>query len=172
MRMIADAAGVSEPLLYKRFGTKVALARRAYDVTLVGDQDPVPLAARDPVARIKAEPDPVRKVGLYVEMARGIVERVGPFLDRLVAGGLAGDVELAELVARLEEQRVAGVRGFVGHLHDVGALPPDLTHEQVVDIVWTLVSPATFAALASRGWSNEEVQRWLAALVPTAIGID
>jgi AcrR family transcriptional regulator len=169
MRRIAERAGVSEQLLYKRFGTKVALAKRAYDVALVGDQEPVPLSERDPVARIKAEPDLAGKVARYAEMAGAITARVGPLLDRLVAGARAGDVELAALVDRLDQQRVVGVRGFVGHLDEAGVLPAGLGPDRAADIVLTLVSPATFAALGSRGWSNEDVQRWLAGVVPTAL---
>jgi AcrR family transcriptional regulator len=169
MRGIAQRAGVSEQLLYKRFGTKVALAKRAYDVTLVGDQEPVPLSERGPVVRIKGEPDLAGKVARYAEMAGAIMERVGPFLDRLIAGAQAGAPELAALVDLLDQQRVAGVRSFVGHLDEAGALPAGVGRDLAADIVWTLVSPATFAALGRRGWSNEDVQRWLAGVVPTAL---
>jgi AcrR family transcriptional regulator len=171
MTAIAERAGVSPPLLYKRFGTKVALARRAYDVTLVGDQEPVPLAERAEVAAIIAEPDAARKIGLYVAMARGVVDRVGPFFDRLVAGARAGDRDLAELVDRLEAQRVAGVGGFVAHLRESGALPTQTSEQRAADTVWALVSPAMFGSLGGRGWSNDDIERWLARVVPIALGL-
>ena len=43
---IADEAGVSVETIYKGFGSKKALLRRALDVALVGDSEPVPLAER------------------------------------------------------------------------------------------------------------------------------
>jgi AcrR family transcriptional regulator len=171
MTAIAERAGVSPPLLYKRFGSKVALARRAYDVTLVGDQEPVPLAGRSEVAAIIAEPEPARNIGLYVRMARGVVERVGPFSSRLAAGAQSGDRALAQLVDELEARRTSGIGGFVAHLHESGALPPKTSEQRAVDIVSTLVSPAMFSSLAGRGWSNDDIERWLAALVPVALGV-
>jgi AcrR family transcriptional regulator len=170
MTAIAGRAGVSPALLYKRYGSKVALARRAYDVALVGDQADVSLAGRADVAAISIEPDPARKVERYVGMARGVTDRVGPFWNRLVAGARAGDTDLAELVDRLEAQRAAGVGAFVARLGEAGALPEGLGEATAADIVWVLVSPAVFASLNGRGWSNEDVERWLSGVVPAALG--
>ena len=46
MAAVAAEAGVSAQTVYKAFGTKPALVKRVYDVTLVGDDEHVPLAER------------------------------------------------------------------------------------------------------------------------------
>src|SRR5688572_17986406 len=50
---VARAAGVAPQTVYKAFGTKAALLKRVYDVTLVGDVDAVPLADRPEFAAVR-----------------------------------------------------------------------------------------------------------------------
>ena len=69
MTAVANAAGVSDETIYKTVGGKAALVKAVRDITLVGDDEPVPLAQRPEFAAIYAEPDPrpenrsVRRVG-------------------------------------------------------------------------------------------------------------
>jgi AcrR family transcriptional regulator len=162
MAGVAARAGVSAQLLYKTFGTKVALAKRLYDVTLIGDDEPVPLHERPEIAAIGAEPDPRRKIARYVGLARAINERLGPLNARLRGAAAAGDPELAELVATADRERLVGTGGFVRHLPDVGALRPGLTVEHGVDAVWALLAPEVFRALAAgRGWSYADIEGFL-----------
>ena len=53
---------MSSETVQKGFGTKAALAKAVYDVTLVGDDEPVPLRERPEFVAIAAEPDPARKL--------------------------------------------------------------------------------------------------------------
>src|SRR5688572_25206086 len=55
---VARDAGVSSQTVYNVFGTKSALLKAAYDIAVVGDDDPVPLAERPDVRALYAEPDP------------------------------------------------------------------------------------------------------------------
>jgi lipopolysaccharide assembly protein A len=61
MTAVANAAGVSDETIYKTVGGKAALVKAVRDITLVGDDEPVPLAQRPEFAAIYAEPDPRQK---------------------------------------------------------------------------------------------------------------
>src|SRR5262245_42472022 len=65
MADVARAAGVSVETVYKAFGTKAAVAKAAYDVALVGDDEPVPLAERPEIQAMLADPDPAAKLRRY-----------------------------------------------------------------------------------------------------------
>ena len=65
---VARAAGVSAQTVYNIFGTKAAVLKAAYDIALVGDADPVPLAERADVRALYADPDPVRFLRGYARL--------------------------------------------------------------------------------------------------------
>ena len=174
---VAEAAGVSVQTVYKAFGSKAALAKRVYDVTLVGDEEPVPLAERAEIQAIIAEPDPRRKLAMYAALGRKLIERIGPLLGVLFSGAKAGDSELAEFAATTARERLIGVSGLVGQLEAIGALRPGLAFDRARDIVWTLVGWEVYELLViERGWSLDEWQAWVAestaALLLGAAGAD
>ena len=159
---VAEAAGVSVQTVYKAFGSKAALAKRVYDVTLVGDEEPVPLAERAEIQAIIAEPDPRRKLAMYAALGRKLVERIGPLLS-VLAGAKAGDPELAEFAATTARERLVGVSGLVGQLETIGALRPGLSFDRARDIVWTLIGWEVYELLViERGWSLDDWEAWVA----------
>jgi AcrR family transcriptional regulator len=160
---VAEAAGVSVQTVYKAFGSKAALAKRVYDVTLVGDEEPVPLVDRADMQAISAEPDPRQKLARYAALGRTLVERIGPLLSVLLSGAKAGDPELAEFAATTARERLIGVSGLVGQLDAVGALRPGLGFDRARDIVWALIGWEIYELLViERGWSLDEWQAWVA----------
>src|SRR5690242_4957614 len=62
---VAAQAGVAVQTVYKIFGSKKALLSALVDVTVAGDDEPVPLPARDFVADIRAQADPRAKLVRY-----------------------------------------------------------------------------------------------------------
>jgi AcrR family transcriptional regulator len=170
MTAIAARAGVSAQLLYKTYGTKVALAKRLYDVTLIGDNEPAPLSQRPQIAAIIAEPDPRRKVALYVHLGRVVTERVGRLLATLRAAATAGDADVADLITTTDRERLAGAEGFVRHLAAADALRPGLTMERATDAVWILLNPAILLQLTDdRGWTPDQAEEWLTNQLHTAL---
>ena len=97
MAGVAGAAGVSVETVYKSFGTKAALAKKVWDATLVGDDQPVPLARRPEFGAVSDEPDPRRKLAGYAAVGRLLFERLGPLVGVLLEGAGSGDLELREL---------------------------------------------------------------------------
>ena len=164
MAQVARAAGVSVETVYKAFGTKAALAKELWDVTLVGDDQPVPLAQRPEFTAITAEPDPRRMLAAYAALGRVLYERLGPLLRVIVEGAQAGDPELRDVLATIERERLAGASGFVASLAERGLLRDGLDPEAARDVLWTLISHEVCRLLVDgRGWSLDRWERWLAA---------
>ena len=63
--------------MQKGFGTKAALDKAVYDVTLVGDDEPVRLRDRPEIIALIAEQEPVRKLERYAKIGRRLWERLG-----------------------------------------------------------------------------------------------
>src|SRR5829696_5416248 len=80
MSAVAQEAGVSTPTVYKVVGSKPALVKRVYDVTLVGDDEPVPFAERPEVRAAYAEEGPRRFLVAYAGLSRMLMERLGGLL--------------------------------------------------------------------------------------------
>jgi AcrR family transcriptional regulator len=170
---VAKAAGVSAETVQKGFGTKAALAKAVYDVTLVGDDEPVPLRDRPEFQAVIAETDPARKLAAYAIVGRVLWERLGPLMAVLVQGAQAGEPDLVAFVATVRRESYLGASGLVADLAERGALRPDLTVEQARDELWLLIQPELWLLLLNeRGWSLDAVQAWLtrtasAALLPS-----
>ena len=174
MSAIAARAGVSPTLLYKTYGTKAALAKRLYDVTLIGDDLPEPLNTRPEITEIMDEPDPRQKLAMYVHLGCSVNERLGPLLSRLRAGAVAGDADLADLMITTDRERLLGHTAMARELAAADGLRPDVPVERAADMLWTLFSPEVmFRLTAERGWTLAETESWLteqlcAALLPAA----
>ena len=69
---IAQAADVSRATVFASLGGKPALLKAAYDVAIVGDDEPVPLPARPRSRLIQAEPDVHRFLVLYAGLVADI----------------------------------------------------------------------------------------------------
>src|SRR5689334_1782508 len=67
---IAAAAGVSAETVYAAFGSKLALLAELIDVSIAGDDRPVPVLERDWVAALRDEPDPRRRARILARNGR------------------------------------------------------------------------------------------------------
>jgi AcrR family transcriptional regulator len=169
IRAVAERAAVSQDTIYKTFGSKQQLMKAVYDVTVAGDDEPVPIGQRPPIQRALKAPDPAEKIRLYAEFVREFMQRLGG----LVAVLAEADPEIAEIRTVTEAERLTGVRAFVGHLAGEGHLTSMLDQGQAADACWSLTSPQLFAQLTqARGWTAETYQRWLAdMLTATLLGV-
>lgn len=170
MAAIAAAAAVSVPWLYKAFGPKPALVKRAYDLLLAGDTDPVPVAQRPAFLALSAETDPHRAVERYAAISRDLISRVGPLAAALLSAARSADPELAGLAATISRERLFGATAFADHLAELGVLAPGLTREHARDVVWTLISPEVYRLLVlERGWSAGMYEQWLSDSLSAAV---
>jgi AcrR family transcriptional regulator len=170
MAGVAAAAGVSAQTVYNAFGTKPALVKRVYDVTLVGDDEPVPFADRLDARALRAEPDPRLFLLGYAAIGRGMIERLGPLLRVLMAGARAGDPELTAFVETINAERFTGATMMVRQLVERGALRDGVTVEEAVDVIWTLNSVEVWSLLVEqRGWTGQRYADWVGRAMADAV---
>ncbi|SNY65215.1 TetR/AcrR family transcriptional regulator [Paractinoplanes atraurantiacus] len=163
MRDVAAQAGVSVETVYKTFRSKAALIKDVYDVTLAGDDEPIPMIDRPEHRAVFTASTPREKVARYAFAARRISERVGPLLARLLAGARGGDPGLSRFRETINQERLAGAEALVRHLAATGGLRADVEPGRARDVVWTLISPEVYELLVTdRGWSLDEYEQWLA----------
>lgn len=163
LAQVARAAGISSAMLYKVFRTKADLAKRVYDVAVVGDQTPVPFRERPEFLAVLAATDLTAKGRGYAHLIRGLVERVLPSYAQLRAAMDIGDAELGQFGETVDAERLYGATGIVRDLLTVAELAPGLDHDVAVDLVWTLMSPEYWALLVTRrGWSWDDTESHVA----------
>src|SRR5258705_3041801 len=104
MRDMATHAGVSAETVYKTFRTKAALIKDVYDVTLAGDEEPVPMIDRPEIQAVFGADSPRDKLARDAFAARRVGERVGPLLAKLLAAASGGDPGLAQVRETIHTQ--------------------------------------------------------------------
>lgn len=164
IRQVAEDAGVSQETIYKTFGGKAALLKSVYDVTLVGDDQAIPLGARPEALAVREAASPAATAAAYAALAQLIASRIDPLL-RVLLGARDTDRALAEFARMIEQERHKGSELFVRHWHERGWLRPDITLEHAVDSIWALNSPQPRWLLLDHGWTEEQYTHWLAELI-------
>lgn len=160
---IAAAAGVSRATVFTAVGGKPSLLKAAYEVAIVGDDEPVGLVDRPGSVAVRQEPDPRRYLELYAALVAGIQGRLAAIAEA-VRGAAGADADARALWAEQQAQRRRGSATVVADVvAKGGALAPPLDAEMAADIVWTLNDPGLYHALVlGRGWSPDRFQAWLA----------
>lgn len=171
---VADEAGVSVQTVYAQLGSKRALLKEVLDVAIAGDHEPVAIRDRPAAAVVEAEPDGVRKLQLFAEMATTIASRYEP-VDRMMRSAAAVDPDVEDQLAQAEQGRLAGMTDFARHLHGAGVLRDGMTAEEAGQRIWSLHGAHLYRQLhVVLGWSHEQVSAFLAdllvaALLPTSV---
>jgi len=171
IRQVAEDAEVSQETIYKTFGGKAALLKSVYDVSLAGDDDDIPLAARPEAIAVRDASSPAAAAKAYAELAQLISSRIDPLL-RVLLGARDTDKALVHFARTTEKERHVGSAFYVRHWEGTGWLRDDITHDHAIDALWALNSPQPRWLLLDHGWSDEEYTQWLASLIRHAIFAD
>jgi AcrR family transcriptional regulator len=159
---VAREAGVSAQTVYNAWATKADLLKGAYDVTLVGDDEPVPLARRPEVQALYALTDAEDLLRGYASLGRRLLERVGPLMRQVGAGAAAGVPDLLAHAETMGRERLVGTGMVARRLDELGALPAGRSVEQVRDRIWTLNSVEVWSLLTvTLGWSADAYEEWV-----------
>jgi AcrR family transcriptional regulator len=138
---VARRAEVSTQTVYNAVGGKAALLRAVYDVTLAGDDQPVPIAERPAFQAMLAETDGRRCLARYAALGRELWERAGPLVLRLLSQAAAGDADLRAFADTVERQPAAGTAMVAAHVADRFGLRPGLTVPEAGDVLWPSPPP-------------------------------
>lgn len=166
---IAQAARVSRRTVFSSVGGKATLLKLAVDWTLVGDDEPIPMAERPAVKAIQAEPDPRKALALWAQMVTEVAARAASISEVLTAAADA-DPEAAQLAAKADRDRMFGAAAFVRYLASLGGLAPGLTQQHAADLCWAHMDPYLYRRLVTeRGWTTGEFAQWLSTSLATAL---
>ena len=160
---ISERAAVPPATVYRLFGSKHGILSALFDVSIVGDDEDVPMAERPQVRAALAGDDPRAQLAQFVQIAVQVNTRVGP-LYRILVSAAGTDPEAAAQLDDLTRQRQEGQRMIARALARAKALKPELKERDAADLVHALLSPELYRLLVlDRGWSPERYARWLEA---------
>jgi AcrR family transcriptional regulator len=166
---VAREAGVSRKTVFAAVGGKAQLLKYAWEWSLVGDDEPVPMRERPDVKKIQAETNPAQALHLWVAMVLVVAGRAAPIGQVLVVAA-DGDDQAAVMLAESDEQRLVGARAFIRHLASIGGVRPGMTAHRAADLCWALMDPMLYRRLVlERGWSVTAYSRWLESSLKATI---
>jgi len=169
MPEVAKAAGVSVQTVYKAFANKATLLKAVFDVTVAGDDEPVPVAERDFIAAIQAEPDAARKISMYYSHLAGLAPKVTP-VQLLARDAAAADRAAAEVWAQMRQEMLTAMTYFAADLTATGQVRDGLSADDVRDILWTFHGPEQYDLLVvQRGWDPSRYGKFLCDAVIAAV---
>ncbi len=156
MRDVAHEAGVSVETLYASFESKAGLLKVVLDVAVVGDDEPVPFAARAEAEAMGAGLTLQARARSAAQVVTAINTRIYR-LDQALRQGAAVEAILAERLAASEANRRANLAAGA----TLGARRT--VTEVEVDEIAALSSSAVYDLLVrSSGWTNSAYETWLA----------
>ena len=158
---ISERADVPTATVYRLFSSKVGILKALLDITIVGDDADVPLAARPEVRALLEAADPREQLAGLVAVASGVNQKVAP-LYRILVSAAGNDPGAGALLDELTAQRQRGQHGIARSLARRGALRSDVRERDAADVIHALASPELFRLLVlDRGWAIERYERWL-----------
>jgi AcrR family transcriptional regulator len=150
---IAREARVAVDTVYATVGRKPALLREVLETAISGTDQAVPAEQRDYVARVRAAATAGAKIEAYVEGLVEIQPRLAPVYLAL-RDAATTDPDSAALWREISGRRAANMRRFAADLRATGELRPDLSDDDVADLVWSMNGPEYWTLLVGdRGWT-------------------
>ena len=167
---ISTAAGVSVQTVYNVVGGKPAVLKAVYDVTLAGDDDPIPMAERPIFQAMMTATDARTCLTRFAEMARVLGERTLPLVTMLLAQAATGDGDLRAFADTIESERAIGTSMTARHVAEQFGLRPGLEPDSAADVLWALTAPDLADRLVNRrNWGWDRFQHWLGETMADAL---
>jgi AcrR family transcriptional regulator len=160
LQSIAERAGVAVQTIYFAFGNKPSLLKEVVDVTIAGDDEPIPTMQRPWFLDALAAGTADAQLRAHVRGTCQVLGRVASIVDVLRAAG-EQDANLAgmwqqDADPRLEVQTTAA-RSLVAK---PGARA-GLSVEEAADVLFGVLSPELYLLFVrDRGWAPERWEQW------------
>jgi AcrR family transcriptional regulator len=162
---ISAGADVPAATVYRLFSSKRGILKALLDVSIVGDDEAVPMADRPPVRALLADPDPRAQLAGFVSIAAQVNSRVAPSY-RILVSAAGSDPDAAALLDDLTRQRQEGQRLLAASLDRAGALRPELRARDAADLIHALMSPEVYRLLVlDRSWKSDRYEQWLTGIL-------
>ncbi len=133
---IAREAGVAVDTVYSIFGAKRDLLAQLAYFRAAGTDEPVAVIDQEGPQATRRETDQRRQLVMFANGVTSIIERIRPVDDILRSAG-AVDASVAELRARIQEERFTSIRTFAGWIAKNGPLRAGVSTGDAATIIWT-----------------------------------
>jgi AcrR family transcriptional regulator len=160
MRAVAADAGVALPTVELAFGTKARLLKAVIDTAIAGDDEPVPMLAREWAARAESLTGAAEFAAVFAQQLTDSARRAAG-LTLVALEAARADEDIAAVAAQLMTQRQVMAAWLVDGLLRRSPLRDGVDRAAATDMVWALMDPALFCRLTGdRHWSPARVGRW------------
>jgi AcrR family transcriptional regulator len=160
---IAREAGVSRATVFTSVGSKATMLKTAYDVALVGDDEPVPMPQRPWAQGVRRATTAESMLDAYADLVLVLAGRVGAITEA-IRGAASADPEVREVWAKIQDERRIGAANIVRFAIERGGIRSGLDTEQAADVVWLITDPGLYVRLViERGWQPPVFRDWVAA---------
>lgn len=159
---IAQEAGVAAETVYATYGNKRAILSKLIDVSVVGDDEPIPLLQRSGPRAVQQEKNQYRQIQMFARDIQEIMGRMAPIFG-IMRVAAKTEPDISEMLQHILESRVHGMEEFIKYITANGSLQEDLTPVEAAETVWVISSAEVYSLLTiDRGWSSEQYGQWLA----------
>jgi AcrR family transcriptional regulator len=158
---IAERAGVAVQTIYFAFGNKPSLLKELVDVTIAGDDEPIPTMQRAWFREALAADTAEAHLRAHVRGTCEVLARVAPIMDVLHAAG-AQDPSLAGMWQQDTDPRLEVQAAAARSLMAKPDAKADLTVEHAADLLYGLLSPQLYLLfIRDRGWTPDHWEQWV-----------
>lgn len=166
---VAARAGVAVDTIYAIFGTKKGLLSALIDLRVTGSTEGSDVLAGEGPRALRTMSDRRQMLAGFAADVVARIERVRT-IDDVMQSAAVIDPDIADLRARMQENRFSKLRTFTEWLAANGALRRHMDVDEAATIVWTLTSPEVNRLLRDvRGWSSQRYQQWLTTTLPRVL---
>jgi AcrR family transcriptional regulator len=159
---ISHASDVPQATVYRLFSSKEGILKALVDVSVAGDDEPVPVAERPDMHALLYATDPRDRLAGLAALSVAINTRTAP-IHRILASAAGSDNAAAAILEELTRQRQEGQGRVASSLARSRALRPGLRARDAADLIHALASPELYRLLViDRRWSPGRFERWLA----------
>ena len=163
MREVARTAGVSVETVYSHFPSKRALLDAVIDISVVGDEQPVPLADRPEFAALGSGRRSER-IAAAARLLAAVHVRTAGFA-KVVREAAPRDEQIAVVLRATRRRQRDDIDAAAALIVGRSLTPAE------VDELWVTCSPEVYLLFAEdAGWTDEQYEHWaattLARLLP------
>lgn len=164
---IARDAGVSVETVYKTYATKAGVLKALFDVSVAGDDDPIPMAQREVIQKVLDAPEATRKIAIYAEHLASTMPRTAP-VQLLARDGAASSADAAAVWKQIRDETLTAMKMFAADLGKTGQLRVSAAVAR--DVLWTYHAPELYELLVlERGWSAARYGEFITAALTDAL---
>lgn len=159
---IANSAGVAVETIYATFGNKRSILTALVDVSVTGDDLPIPLLERPNIQEAQILDDQRLVIQKFSQDVYAIMQRMDPIFELLRATAKS-EPDIQEYLDHLLHGRLQGMQFMLEQLMRIGPLRDNLDLTNAAETIWVISSAEVFHLLITdRGWTEAQYVAWLA----------